>query len=141
MAEIGCLEGYYLTFPWLPDARYGASTLAPRDRLCAAKKVATKTPKTGPHRRQCEGNGTRPEPRISPLREIKLASSGAFVSMSGVGISYRGDFGPSLYPYSPKCVEEGVYEVGGLSLLSDYCDRAMGVSDHRIRDTAQQSPP
>jgi hypothetical protein len=32
-------------------------------------------------------------------------------------------------------------EVGGLSLLSDYGDRAMGVSDNPIRDTAHQSPP
>jgi hypothetical protein len=42
--------------------------------------------------------------------------------------------------YSPKCLEDAFYEVGGLSLLSDYGDRAMSVPDHRIRDTAQQSP-
>jgi hypothetical protein len=32
-------------------------------------------------------------------------------------------------------------EVGGLSLLSDYGDRAMGVPYNSIRDTAHQSPP
>jgi len=44
-------------------------------------------------------------------------------------------------PYSPECVEVEFSEVGGLSLLSDYGDRAMGVADNRIRDTAHQSPP
>jgi hypothetical protein len=50
-------------------------------------------------------------------------------------------FGPSLGPHSPNLVECEFSEVGGLSSLSDYGDRAMGVADHRIRDTAQQSPP
>jgi hypothetical protein len=49
--------------------------------------------------------------------------------------------GPRSCPYAPECVEGAFYEVGALSLLSDYGDRAMGVPDHRIRDTAQQSPP
>jgi hypothetical protein len=48
---------------------------------------------------------------------------------------------PYFLPYSPKCVEGVFSEVGGLSLLSDYGDRAVGVPDNRIRDTAQQSPP
>ena len=43
--------------------------------------------------------------------------------------------------YSPECVEGAFSEVGALSLVSDYGDWAMGVSDNRIRDTAQQSPP
>jgi hypothetical protein len=43
--------------------------------------------------------------------------------------------------YSPNLVEGEFSEVGGLSLLSDYGDRAMGVADNSIRDTAHQSPP
>jgi hypothetical protein len=46
-----------------------------------------------------------------------------------------------LRVYSPECVEGVFSEVGGLFLLADYGDRAMGVADNRIRDTAQQSPP
>jgi hypothetical protein len=34
-----------------------------------------------------------------------------------------------------------ISKIGGLCLLSDYGDRAMGVADNSIRDTAQQSPP
>ena len=49
--------------------------------------------------------------------------------------------GPPSCPYSPECLEGEFSEVGGLSLLSDYGDRAMGVPYNRIRDTAQQSPP
>jgi hypothetical protein len=48
--------------------------------------------------------------------------------------------GPPSCLYSPECVEVEFSEVGGLCLLSDYGDRAMGVPDNRIRDTAQQSP-
>jgi cytosine/adenosine deaminase-related metal-dependent hydrolase len=43
--------------------------------------------------------------------------------------------------YSPECVEGRFSEAGGLSLLSDYGDRAMSMPDNRTRDTAQQSPP
>jgi hypothetical protein len=43
--------------------------------------------------------------------------------------------------YSPNCREGEFSEVGGLSLRSDYGDRAMGVADNSIRDTAHQSPP
>jgi hypothetical protein len=47
---------------------------------------------------------------------------------------------PPTEAYAPECVEGEFSEVGGLCLLSDYGDRAMGVPDNRIRDTAQQSP-
>jgi hypothetical protein len=52
-----------------------------------------------------------------------------------------GSLGPALCPYSQECVEGKFSEVGGLSLRSDYGDRAMGVADNSIRDTAHQSPP
>ena len=46
-----------------------------------------------------------------------------------------------LEPICTEVPEREVSEVGRLSLLSDYGDRAMSVPDYRIRDTAHQSPP
>src|SRR5215216_6106538 len=45
-----------------------------------------------------------------------------------------------LLGLSRQSLEVEFSEVGELSLLSDYGDRAMGVADNRTRDTAQQSP-
>jgi hypothetical protein len=57
---------------------------------------------------------------LVPLREVAVEDAGGHV---------------------PPLPLPEFYEVGGLSLFSDYGDRAMGVPDHRIRDTAHQSPP
>jgi hypothetical protein len=58
-----------------------------------------------------------------------------------VGGSGQAEASPTAILQDTHSLVVGFYEVGGLSLLSDYGDRAMGVADNSIRDTAHQSPP
>src|SRR5215218_714507 len=58
-----------------------------------------------------------------------------------VGGSGRSEASPTAILQDTHSLVVGFYEVGGLSLLSDYGDRTMSVADNSIRDTAHQSPP
>jgi hypothetical protein len=79
---------------------------------------------------------------FSPLKEIRLASTGPFIASEGRNLlAPRGGLGPSSpCPYSPKCLVEDFCELRSYGVLGSSSGYPSGASNSKTQGPRTNSP-